>query len=96
MVRLFVPTLLVIDLNPKMCARASTFIASFSSLIAFVSHIFKSNLKFTITILTVISVILGSQLGSRFMVTKLGSESVRKLFGMILLGITVLLILRNK
>jgi len=90
-----VPVLLVMGLDAKVCVGTSTFIASFSSLVGFVSHMFKSNLNLTITILTVLSVILGSQLGSRFMAAKLKSRVVRKIFGLLLLGVAVLLIVKD-
>ncbi len=87
-----VPTLLVIGLEPKICIGTSTFIASFSSLVGFISHIFKSNLNLTILLLTVISVILGSQLGSRFMVAKIKSETLKRVFGGVLIIVSIFLL----
>ena len=72
-----------------------TFIASFSSFVGFISHLFKSNLKLSITVLIVISVILDSQLVSRFIAVKLKSEVVRKFFGLVLLGVAALLIIKD-
>jgi len=57
--------------------------------------LFKSNLKLSITVLIVISVILDSQLVSRFIAVKLKSEVVRKFFGLVLLGVAALLIIKD-
>ena len=87
-----VPTLLVMGLDAKVCVGTSTFIASFSSLIGFLSHLFHSRLNLIITILTVGSVILGSQLGSRFMVARIKSKTLKKIFGWVLILISILLV----
>jgi len=87
-----VPTLLVMGLDAKVCVGTSTFIASFSSLIGFLSHLFHSRLNLIITILTVGSVILGSQLGSRFMVARIKSRTLKKIFGWVLILISILLV----
>jgi len=87
-----VPSLLMMGLEPKICVGTSSFIATFSSLTGFISHIFKSNLELKITILTVISVIAGSQFGSRFMVKKVKSKLLKRIFGFVLILISALLI----
>jgi len=87
-----VPSLLVMGIDPKICVGTSSFIATFSSFTGFVSHIFKSNLELKMTILTVISVIAGSQTGSRFMVKRVKSKLLKKMFGFVLILISALLI----
>lgn len=87
-----VPSLLIMGLEPKICVGTSSFIATFSSLTGFISHIFKSNLELKITILTVVSVIAGSQTGSRFMVKRVKSKLLKRMFGFVLILISVLLI----
>jgi len=87
-----VPALLMMGLEPKIYVGTSSFIATFSSFTGFISHIFKSNLELKITILTVFSVIAGSQTGSRFMVKRVKSKLLKRMFGFVLILISALLI----
>jgi uncharacterized membrane protein YfcA len=86
-----VPTLLILGLDPKNAAATSTFIVGFSSAAGFVTHLFEAKLNFWITLLTIISVISGSQLGSHLMATKLESKTIKMVFGIVLIFVATLL-----
>lgn len=87
-----VPTLLMIGLDPKNAAATSSLIASSSSTTGFIAHLFKAKLDFWITLSTVIGVLLGSQIGSRLMATKLKSKAIKKIFGLVLILVAFLLL----
>ena len=87
-----VPTLLILGLDPKNAAGTSTSIVGFSSATGFMAHLFKAKLDFWITSITIISVLSGSQIGSRLMATKLKSQTIKKIFGIVLVFVATLLL----
>ncbi len=87
-----VPILLIIGLGPKNAAATSSFIASFSSISGFIAHLFKARLNFWVSAATIASVILGSQLGSHFMAARLKSRTIKKIFGIVLIFVALLLL----
>ncbi len=91
-----VPLLYIAGLEAKSAAATSAFVVTFSGLSSFVSHIIiAAKPNWTIWILSIVSVILGSQLGSRVMSGKLKSKAVKKVFGIVLLLVAALLIVKN-
>jgi len=87
-----VPTLLILGLDPKNAAGTSTLIVSFSSATGFVAHLLKARLDFWVTFLTIICVISGSQIGSGLMATRLKSQTIKKVFGIVLIFVATLLL----
>jgi len=87
-----VPSLLIIGLDPKNAAATSSFIASFSSASGFIAHLFKAKLNFWVSLLTIASVLTGSQIGSRLMARKLKSKIIKKIFGIVLIFVALLLL----
>jgi len=91
-----VPLLYIAGLEAKTAAATSAFIVTCSGISSFLSHIFTAaQPNWSIWILCVFSVLIGSQLGSRLMATKLKSRYVKIIFGTVLLGVAVILILQN-
>jgi len=91
-----VPLLYIAGLAPKVAAATSALVVTFSGTSSFLSHILTAaNPQWGVWILCVISVFLGSQLGSRFMASKLKSKSVKIVFGFVLLGVAALLIIKD-
>lgn len=86
------PILLLTGLDPKNAAATSSLIVTFSAGAGFLTHLFKANLNLWVTLATIFSVLLGSQLGSRFMAFKLKSPSIKKVFGIVLIFVAVLLL----
>ena len=77
-----VPLLYISGLAAKNAAATSSVIVTFSGTSSFISHILSAaKPDFTLWTLCVLSVIIGSQIGSRLMASKLKSRSVKIVFG---------------
>lgn len=87
-----VSTLLIIGFGPKNAAATSSFIASFSTITGFIVHMFRARLDLWGSLGTIVSVIAGSQLGSHLMARKLKSKAVKKVFGIVLIIVSLLLL----
>ena len=91
-----VPLLYIAGLSPKIAAATSAAIITFSGSSSFISHVATAaEPNWIIWLFCVLAVFAGSQAGSRFMAEKLKSRSVKKLFGLVLLGIACLLLIKD-
>ncbi|UCH20930.1 MAG: sulfite exporter TauE/SafE family protein [Deltaproteobacteria bacterium] len=83
----FIVPLLVFILRipAKTAAATSMFVVIFSSFSGFVAHISIARPDWKFILLTAVFSFAGGQLGSRIMVEKLSSSTVRKIFGVVLL-----------
>lgn len=91
-----VPLLYIAGLEAKTAAATSAFVVTCSGISSFLSHIFTAaQPNWSIWVLCVFSVLVGSQLGSRLMAAKLESKYVKTIFGVVLLGVAAILILQN-
>jgi len=91
-----VPVLYILGLDPKIAAASSSMIISFSALSGLISHLL---LEFSVRPFlwgaSIISVLVGSQLGSRYMAKNLNHKSVKLIFGTILLAIAGVMIVKD-
>jgi len=91
-----VPLLYIAGLEAKVAAATSALVVTFSGSSSFVSHIASAARPvWGVWILCAIAVFLGGQIGSRLMAEKLKPRSVKLVFGWILLGVAVLLIVKH-
>jgi uncharacterized membrane protein YfcA len=91
-----VPILFIIGLFPKIAVATSSFVVTLSGTSGFISHLFTTaKPNWPVWIFCLISVIIGSQLGSRFMAKKLDSKSIGKIFGIISVIVAIILICKN-
>jgi uncharacterized membrane protein YfcA len=91
-----VPLLYIAGLEPKLAAATSAMIVTFSGGSSFLSHIVTAaRPDWVVWILCVVSVFLGSQAGSRLMAKKLKPGSIKLIFGLVLLGVAAILIVKN-
>jgi len=91
-----VPLLYIAGLEPKIAAATSSIVITFSGASSFLSHILTAaKPNWTVWLLCILSVFVGSQLGSRVMAEKLKSKSIKIVFGCVLLAISVILILKD-
>jgi len=91
-----VPLLYIAGLGAKTAAATSAFVVTCSGTSSFLSHVFTAaQPNWSIWILCVFSVLIGSQLGSHLMAAKLKSKYVKIIFGTVLLGIAIILVLQN-
>ena len=91
-----VPLLYMMGLEAKTAAATSAFVVTCSGASSFPSHVLTAaQPNWDIWLLCVLTVLTGSQLCSRLMVTKLKSKHVKTIFGVILLGVSAALIIQN-
>jgi uncharacterized membrane protein YfcA len=91
-----VPLLYIAGLEAKLAAATSAMVVTFSGTSSFLSHIFTAaQPDWLVWGLSVVSVFLGSQAGSRVMAGRLESGAVRIVFGVVLLGVAALLIVKE-
>lgn len=91
-----VPLLYIAGLDAKMAAATSAFVVSGSGVSSFVSHLATAaQPQWVIWGLCVLFVLVGSQLGSRFMVARLKRRGVKLVFGIVLLGVAAILIIKD-
>jgi len=91
-----VPLLYIAGLEAKLAAATSAMVVTFSGTSSFLSHIFTAaQPDWLVWALSVVSVFLGSQTGSRVMAGKLKSGAVKVSFGVVLLGVAALLIVKD-
>jgi uncharacterized membrane protein YfcA len=91
-----VPLLYIAGLEAKIAAATSAMVVTFSGSSSFVSHmVAAAEPDWHLWMLCVAAVFLGSQTGSRLMAAKLKSKSVKSIFGIVLLGVAALLIVKD-
>jgi uncharacterized membrane protein YfcA len=91
-----VPLLYVAGLEAKVAAATSAMVVSFSGTSSFVSHISSAARPvWGVWILCGVAVFLGGQIGSRLMAEKLKPQSVKLVFGWILVGVALVLIVKH-
>ncbi len=88
-----VPLLFIAGLEPKSAAATSAFVVTLSGISSFASHIATSaNPDWRLWVLCVLSVFIGSQLGSRFMASRLKGRGIKLVFGIVLLFVSAIII----
>ena len=91
-----VPLLYFAGLEAKTAAATSALIVTCSGLSSFISHLATAaHPQWNIWISTSIAVLLGSQFGSRLMAEKMKSRAVKQVFGWILLGVALLILIKD-
>jgi uncharacterized membrane protein YfcA len=91
-----VPLLYLAGLNPQAAAATSSLVVSGSGISSFLSHLGTAAQPDWILWLTcVAAVFLGGRLGSHTMSSRLTPRSVRIIFGVVLLGVATLIIVKN-
>ncbi len=87
------PILMWMGYKTKQAAATTAFVVTFSSFSGFFGHVAEGHFNWTLTIIVIIAVIIGSQLGGSFMSTKAKPRWVKQLYAIVLLAITVKLVL---
>ena len=91
-----VPLLYIAGLDAQAAAATSALVVTGSGLSSFVSHIITAaQPSWGIWIMTGAAVFVGSQLGSRIMTTKLDSRKIKMIFGVVLLFVSALIIVKD-
>ncbi|MFN2188739.1 MAG: sulfite exporter TauE/SafE family protein [Candidatus Promineifilaceae bacterium] len=88
-----VPLLYITGLDPQAAAATSAVVVTGSGLSSFISHLATAaSPDWGVWGLSVLSVLVGSQLGSRFMSTRLDPKRLRTMFGIVLLVVAALIL----
>lgn len=91
-----VPLLYIAGLEARVAAATSALVVTLSGTSSFLSHIATAaEPQWTVWLLCAAAVLLGSQVGSRFMAERLRSGAVRSIFGWVLLAVAALLIVKD-
>ena len=87
-----VPILLISGLEPKEAAATSSFIVTCSAISGFLGHLPKAHFYPLVTAGNLLAVLVGSQLGSRLMASRMRPRGVRYVFGGVLFLVAALLL----
>jgi uncharacterized membrane protein YfcA len=91
-----VPLLYMAGLEATTAAATSAFVVTCSGTSSLLSHLFTTaQPEWGIWVLCLFSVLIGSQIGSRLMATKLKPRHVKLIFGAVLLGVAAILIVQT-
>ncbi|MDZ7763711.1 MAG: TSUP family transporter [Melioribacteraceae bacterium] len=87
------PILMWMGYKTKQAAATTAFVVTFSSFSGYLGHMAEGDFNWTLTIIVVIGVIIGSQLGGSFMSGKAKPKMVKQIYALVLFGIAIKLIL---
>ncbi|MHA1734490.1 MAG: sulfite exporter TauE/SafE family protein [Promethearchaeota archaeon] len=91
-----VPLLYIAGLDPKAAAATSAFVVTCSGASSFVSHVLiAAQPNWLLWVLCALTVLAGSQLGSRLMAKRMKPRSIKSVFGGVLLGVSAILIVQT-
>ncbi len=87
------PILMWMGYKTKQAAATTAFVVTFSSFSGYLGHMAEGNFNWSLTIMVVIAVIIGSQLGASFMSGKAKPKWVKSLYAVVLFAIAIKMIL---
>ena len=87
------PILMWMGYKTKEAAATTAFVVTFSSLSGYLGHMAEGHFNWMLTIIVVIAVIIGSQLGGSYMSTKAKPKWVKTLYAIVLFAVAIKLIL---
>ncbi|RMG58835.1 MAG: sulfite exporter TauE/SafE family protein [Deltaproteobacteria bacterium] len=86
---LFVPMMLAVGYPTKQAAATSSFIVVFSSFSGFVGHVAEGHFHLPLLVSTTVAVVVASQLGAKVMKEKMKARWIKRIFGIVLLGVAL-------
>ncbi|HFB68520.1 MAG TPA: sulfite exporter TauE/SafE family protein [Calditrichae bacterium] len=86
------PILMWMGYRTKEAAATTAFVVTFSSFSGYLGHVAEGHFNWTLTVIVVIAVILGSQLGGNFMSTRAKPKWVKQLYALVLFAIAIKLV----
>jgi len=87
------PILMWMGYKTKQAAATTAFVVTFSSFSGYLGHMAEGHFNWTLTIIVVIAVIIGSQLGGSFMSGKAKPKWVKSLYAVVLFAVSIKMIL---
>lgn len=91
---LFVPMMIAVGYPTKIAAATSSFIVLFSSFSGFAAHVAEGRFDLRLLVFTTVAVVIGSQIGARVMKGKMKPKWIKRLFGLLLIGVALKLALK--
>ncbi len=91
---LFVPMMIAVGYPTKIAAATCSFVVVFSSFSGFMAHVAEGHFDSKLLFFTTIAVIIGSQIGARVMKGKMKPKWIKRLFGLLLIGVAIKLALK--
>ncbi|MGB9745421.1 MAG: sulfite exporter TauE/SafE family protein [Bacteroidales bacterium] len=79
------PILMMMGYKTKEAAATTAFVVTFSSISGYLGHISQGHMNWWLTAVVVIAVVIGSQLGGRYMTQKAKSKQVKIIYAIVLL-----------
>ena len=86
---IFAPVLMALGYKTKEAAATTAYVVTFSSFSGYLGHISDAPTNWPLTIILVGAVIIGSQLGARFMSNKAKPKMVKKIYAIVLIAIAI-------
>jgi len=86
---IFAPVLMYLGYKTKEAAATTAFVVTFSSFSGYLGHAAQGHMNWSLTIILVIAVIIGSQLGAGFMSNKAKPKMVKKIYAVVLIIIAI-------
>ncbi len=83
------PILMMMGYKTKEAAATTAFVVTFSSCSGYLGHMSQGQLNWGLTAIVVVAVIIGSQLGGRYMTQKAKSKQVKIIYAIVLLLIAL-------
>ena len=78
------PILMMMGYKTKEAAATTAFVVTFSSFSGYLGHVSQGSMNWGLTAIVVIAVIIGSQLGGRYMTRKAKSKQVKVIYAVVL------------
>ena len=78
------PILMMMGYKTKEAAATTAFVVTFSSFSGYMAHVAQGQMNWPLTIVVVIAVIIGSQMGGRYMTQKAKSKQVKIIYAIVL------------
>ncbi len=86
------PILIMMGYKAKEAAATTAFAVTFSSISGYLGHVSQGQMNWPLTAVAVMAVIIGSQLGGRYMTQKAKSREVKIIYAIVLLAISIQMI----
>lgn len=83
------PILMMMGYKTKEAAATTAFVVTFSSISGYFGHVSQGQMNWMLTAIVVFAVIIGSQLGGRYMTHKAKSKQVKVIYAIVLLLIAI-------
>lgn len=79
------PILMMMGYKTKEAAATTAFVVTFSSFSGYLGHVSQGHINWPLTMVVVLAVIIGSQLGGLYMTQKAKSKQVKVVYAVVLL-----------